>query len=88
MRYFVHVGLYSTLYKNVDVYCARRIRVQRDSAMMMKMIEFVRVESPRRPRTVDFVLDSITDFAFSLWAALYINEARGPNVSIKGVVCF
>jgi hypothetical protein len=53
--------------------------------MMMKMIEFVRVESPR---TVDFVLDSITDFAFSLWAALYINEARGPNVSIKGVVCF
>jgi hypothetical protein len=38
----------------------------------------VRVESPW---PVDFVLDGIADFAFSLWAALYISnhESFVPN---------
>jgi hypothetical protein len=37
--------------------------------LVMKMIEFVHDHGPR---TVDFVLDGITDYAFSLWAALYM----------------
>ena len=41
-RYFVHVGL-----KNTFAHCARRIRDQRDSAMVMKMIEFVHDHGPR-----------------------------------------
>jgi hypothetical protein len=55
-----------------EILCTRRfikyicslIRDQRDSAMVMKMIEFV---YDHGPRTVDFVLERIADFAFSVW---------------------
>jgi len=55
---------------------SQRICIQRDSAMVMKMIECPRSWSALNhrdgPQTVDFVLEGIADFGFSLWAALYI----------------
>jgi len=48
-RYFihVHVGLYSNVVIHNIVPTSRRIRVQRDSAMVMKIIEFVHDHGPR-----------------------------------------
>jgi hypothetical protein len=53
---------------------SRRIRVQRDGNENDRICpwSWAALNHCDGPWTVDFVLDGITDYAYSLWAALYV----------------
>ena len=62
------------MYKNVVVHCAPHHDGFRDGDENDRICprSWSALNHRDGPRTVDFVLDGIADFVFSLWAALYM----------------